>query len=336
MSARSTRKAPCSGRAAHFVWTKLPLLFALVALAGCTAPKMATPTANVPAPTTTPVVSSLVGLPPAPDWHDLFDDVVIHGQTPGWSMARQEPEPSGRGIAHNLIRQEHVGLDPLVRPSTRLVEADSDVDLAFELTITNTNLAFTPFLLSVFSNFQQIPFTLDSKSGLLHEVNLPAGETTLLPLSLGRLSPGAHDIQLVIFVDPYRAYGYDSSYVSQAHSNVTRFHEVLDGLRTMAASHRMLVIVDGDSEPVRPPNTQVQFAGTEPAGGKPSGADPWFAQPGTVHPFLDQSQILRAAEVDPGATLPFRIWSGQCSKLAYAHWSCCLTIDRCRSTATTY
>lgn len=61
----------------------------------------------------------------------------------------------------------------------------------------------TTVLVSVVLDYKQIPFELDGKAGLLHEVNVLPGGDLEIPIRVPISSPGIHDLIVIAFADPY-------------------------------------------------------------------------------------------------------------------------------------
>jgi hypothetical protein len=59
------------------------------------------------------------------------------------------------------------------------------------------------YLITAILDYRQVSFELDGKEGLLHEVTVPPGTGINLPFSLNIDDVGAHDVQVILFKDPY-------------------------------------------------------------------------------------------------------------------------------------
>ena len=245
-------------------------------------------------------------LPAATGRPSYIRDVVVHESLSEAVGVRYiGVMQSGRGGGMNTLRSERAGASPLDAPqdfklnSGEEFRLGSDEEFAPFLSFSTFSPTETYFLIMALVDYEQVEFTLDGMTGLLHEIRMPAGTEMVMPFSLGTLSPGAHDIEIVIFDDPYA--GYDLTI--DAPSN--KFPMSGD-LRVFSMSQREYVVVDDNDQPARLP--QARYSGSAPPEDVSTGMLAFFARPGTIHPMNPEGYY--AVDVaEAGGEYRFRTYS---------------------------
>lgn len=236
----------------------------------------------------------------------VITDVVVHESlSEAVGLRTTHFAPSGRGMGMGTLRSENSDASPLVDPqefqlnSGEEFRLDLGQEFAFYLLFSAHSPTETSFLITALVDYEQVEFTLDGMTGLLHEIRMPVDTEMIMPINLGALPPGAHDIEIIIFDDPYR--GYDLAI--EGPSN--RTPESGD-LIVFSMSQRHYVIVDDNDQPAR--SLQVQYSGSTPPPDVSLGMLAFFAKPGEAHPMKPESQIaVDVGEAD--GEYRFRTWT---------------------------
>jgi len=193
---------------------------------------------------------------------------------------------------------------------------DSDEEFAPFLLFSTHSSIETCFLIMALVDYEQVEFTLDGMTGLLHEVRMPPGTEMVMPLNLGTLPPGAHDVEVIIFRDPYA--GYDLTI--EEPSNKYPMGE----LDVFAMSRREFVIVGDNEHPAH--LLQARYSGTSPPADVSLGTLAFFARPGAAHPMRLESQI--AVDVgEAGGEYHFRTWTTRHESLGSGEQAIMLFVD---------
>ena len=210
------------------------------------------------------------------------------------------------------LRSEYGDVSPLDVPQDFRLNSDdefrldSDEEFAPFLLFSTHSSTETYFLIMALVDYQQVEFTLDGMTGLLHEVRMPPGTEMVMPFSLGTLPPGAHDIEVVIFDDPYAGYDLTIEKPSNESPMSDDLGVLSDVLGVLRISRREFVIVDDNDQPAR--LLQATYSGTSPPADVSLGNLAFFAGPGATHPVKPESQI--AVDVgEAGGEYHFRTWT---------------------------
>lgn len=219
-------------------------------------------------------------------------DVVVH-KPEDFKLLRYRPqEVTMRGIGAGFMRIEEQD----VHPSKR-TQIDEFVLAKGETVFDIWGIFFsekpTTLLVSLIVNYEQVPFELDGEFGLLHEIEITSPDMVWeTPLKVDLQKPGAHDVILIAFANPYDT-SLDAVYRSE---------------KWPVYSAKRTVVIVGENRtpagvlpaplPVRPSPADVHlgfrsiFATTT--------SDP--------HSHFADRQLYTAEGI-AGETFPFQIWS---------------------------
>jgi hypothetical protein len=167
-----------------------------------------------------------------------------------------------------FVRPQDRDIPPLKRPQTEEFRLRQGEPFA-PLLILGTEQR-TTFLVTVLLDYRQVPFTLDGRYGLLHEVVIPPQRDVELPMQVDIEGAGAHDLAVVAFADPHN-HSMDPMYRS---SMDQRF-----------ASRRTVVVVGDSTEPVR--HLSADITGSPPPPGVNFGLSVAFTRASDIHPAID-------------------------------------------------
>ena len=248
------------------------------------------------------VVSLLVGCAgepeaktraPAPSdlaWPPVAD-VVVHDSLSaeagysdkGWPMR------DTTALRIGFVRPEHRHLAPGERPQTEEVRVDNGQALSWYLILGSGEPA--TLLVTTLLDYQQVPFTLDGEHGLLHEVRVdPTGDLEM-PMRLEIDEPGAHDLLVVAFKEPYNR-PMDADYRN-------RLFQRLVG-------RRAVLIVGGVEQPVHQPTPDL--VGAPPPPDITFGLPVCFAAAADDAGAHPAKRFLWSIEGQPKEIAPFRLW----------------------------
>jgi hypothetical protein len=131
-------------------------------------------------------------------------DVIIHDILSYNASIKEVPsEVKGRyGKGIGFARPEDKDSAPIGRPQTEEFHLQKGQDFSLYLILSNAMNDSRTFLTSMILDFQQVEFKLDGKSGLLHQIVVPANTEINIPLDLKVDRPGFHELFAVIFDDP--------------------------------------------------------------------------------------------------------------------------------------
>lgn len=134
----------------------------------------------------------------------MMEDIIIHNEFS--ERAHIGPVPEGiqgdRGIG--FIREEHIHtpIDELPQNEEFYLNTEMDTFEPFLVLMNNTDQPKT-FLVTLMLNYRQVSFTFNEQSGLLHLIEIPPFSDIYFPMSVQISKPGRHDIQAVMFEDPF-------------------------------------------------------------------------------------------------------------------------------------
>lgn len=247
------------------------------------------------------------GLGAPPVRPSYIKDIVIHESlSENVGVRKSYSHDSGFGMSMATVRSDSTSASPLDEPD----EYEMNSGKEFRLELGEDFAPYIQFglhgpsetyaLFMVLVDYEQVEFTLDGMTGLLHEIRMPRGTELLIPINIGPLSSGTHDVEIIFFGDPYS--GYDQIGVSPLLE--TLYH---DDLRINAMSQRKMVIVDGNDQPAR--KLKAKYFGGVPLPSEfGSGLLASFAKPGDGHP-MDMESQLRDDVADAGSEYRFRTWT---------------------------
>lgn len=142
----------------------------------------------------------------------------------------------GLDIGVGFTRPEDLDIYPFDRPQTLEFRLKEDEDFTPLLTVGNGLPEPQTVLISILLDYRQVSFVLDGKAGLLHQVTIPSDRDMYIPFYLDIDGTGAHDLQVVVFDDPYN-FTLDKNYRMSLEGHVT--------------SRRAVVIIGFDETPAR-------------------------------------------------------------------------------------
>ena len=128
--------------------------------------------------------------------HSTFSKQAVLNPVPAEFQGTQGP---GLGFA----RPTDLQIPPFDRPQTEEFELAEGIPFAPFLILLNRAEQPVTLLVVALLDYEQVPFELDDKTGLLHEVVVPSATELNLPLHLQIAGAGMHDLALVAFVNPY-------------------------------------------------------------------------------------------------------------------------------------
>lgn len=170
-------------------------------------------------------------------------DVVVHSNYSQEVVYKEiPPEWYVEGVTKDygigFVRPADIDIiypDPR-RPQVREFRLKEGETFAPFLVLLNGLQEPKTLLLTTILDYRQVSFELDGKEGLLHEVIVPPGTDMNLPFHLNINAAGAHDIQVVLFDDPY---------------NLTSDDLFRMSFSGHAMGYRTVIIVGEDETPVR-------------------------------------------------------------------------------------
>ncbi len=268
-------------------------------------------------------------LPAVADRPSFISDVVVHESlSEAVGLRTTSIAQHGRGRGMGTLRSVRGDASPIDAPqdfhlnSNAEFRIDSDEEFAPFLLFSTHSSTETYFLITALVDYQQVEFTLDGMTGLLHEVRMPPGTEMVMPFSLGTLLPGAHDVEVVIFDDPYA--GYDLTIEKPSSQSPMNESPPFDVLGVFSISRREFVIVGDNDQPAR--LLQTRYSGASPPADVSLGMLAFFARPGASHPMRLESQI--AVDVgEAGGEYHFRTWTTRHESLGSGGQAIMLFVD---------
>ena len=162
-------------------------------------------------------------------------DVIKHSEFSDQVIANPVPSAvQGRGVG--LVRPSDLSIPPFERPQTEEFQLTSGASFAPYLILVSQDDNPLTTLVTVLVDYNQTPFELDGRMGLLHEVVIPPHTELNLPLRLMIEGAGAHDLIFIAFVDPY-------SHILDVNRRDTELGNIM--------GRRAVIIVDGRQEPFK-------------------------------------------------------------------------------------
>lgn len=215
-------------------------------------------------------------------------DVVQHTLTDNMAYVRESNLQSPYQTSVGLIRAGNRDTPIGQLPQNREFRIDEGQPLSLDL-ILNTGTQAV-FLVTALVDYEQVPFSLDGESGLLHEIEVEAGKDLFIPVEIQIDDPGAHDLIIIAFKDPYER-PMDAEF---------RISECGNG------GFRSVVIVGEDDQPAIA--VQPNVIGNPPPAGIDWGPNFLFAAPGDIHPSLPEGQMKLTQEGKGGEVFEYRFW----------------------------
>jgi hypothetical protein len=230
--------------------------------------------------------------------HDSFSEQVSF-DPPGLPI---------RGVGIGFVRPGHRDIPPLERPQTeefRLAEGEPFVPFLILHAKEQTT-----FLVTVLLDYRQVPFELDGRYGLLHEVTIPPNLDVELPMRVDIEGWGAHDLIVVAFADPHN-HSMDPDY--------------RDTMAQRFVGRRAVIVVGSPEEPAR--HLTPDVTGSPPPPGVTFGLRVAFATASETHPAIDPEQQMFLAEGQRNKKFPYRIWVSNYHGQAAVNYALTLFLD---------
>jgi hypothetical protein len=161
---------------------------------------------------------------PTTERPEFISEVVVHRslsprvgirRLANSTVAERGSSESGHGFSYGLLWSDDPTVNPVDDPDQFGYDDPEEVALDAGQKYTpyllfETNSAFEgTVLVTAIVDYEQVSFEMDGISGLLHEFKTLPGRKLIVPVNFGSLPPGAHDVQLVMFDDPYSGYRHD-------------------------------------------------------------------------------------------------------------------------------
>ena len=141
---------------------------------------------------------------PVSPFHALeVKDVVVHNNFSEQVGVDAVLEGMRGQSGIGLFRAEHRGLPRLERPQNREFNLESGQPFTPYLLLSNNTDQPQTHLISAIVDYQQKPFALDGKEGVLHEITVPVRKELEIPVSLPISGEGMHDVLFLQISDPY-------------------------------------------------------------------------------------------------------------------------------------
>lgn len=221
--------------------------------------------------------------------HPTFSDQVHVAHWAEGTQVESIQDPSQIGLG--FVRPQDRNTPPPELPQNVELRIDEGQPLQLDL-VLNTAVSRI-FLVTALVDYKQVPFSLDGKTGLLHEVNVEQGGQTYLPVEIEVNGRGAHDLILLAFADPYDR-PWDDAYRKTLLLEVGR---------------RAVVIVGDEDRPFRDVRPDVYGAPVPERihfGLSMAFAEPPNSPEDGSHP--SERQMRMAAEGKPGEAFPYQLW----------------------------
>lgn len=230
-----------------------------------------------------------------------IQDVVVHGSysqqvwtSPQWEVEEGGPPIQDTSqIGMGFVRPEDRYRIPSELPQNVEFSINSGEVLSLDLVVNAGQN--TTFIITAILDYQQIPFNLDGQYGLLHEIQVKEGGFLYIPMQIDIQGPGAHDLLLVGFKDPYnRPWNHDDRNLP---------------FGCFQTGKRAVVLVDNKEQPVQ--DIVPDVFGVLPSRGVDFGLRVAFANMPTS--FLDSShpskrQMQMTQEGSPGEEFKYQLW----------------------------
>jgi hypothetical protein len=229
----------------------------------------------------------------------IQDLVMHHTLSKETWIAHWTPEEGGVKIYDasqagiGFVRPEDRYTPPNQLPQNDELHIRSSEPLLLDLVVIAAQ--DSTFLLTVLLDYQQVTFSLDGQSGLLHEIRVEKEGDLYIPIKIDVSGPGAHDLIIIAFRDPdNRPWDQDARDLA--------FGCLLSG-------RRAVVVVDNIDRPVR--EITPDISGVAPPSGVDFGIRVMFADmpaspSDTTHP--SQRQMRMTAHAQVGESFPYQLW----------------------------
>jgi hypothetical protein len=125
-------------------------------------------------------------------YHENWSENV---RFPEWGIDGQ----GSRGVG--FLRPEQRDIHPQNRDPVTKFQTNRHL-FEVELLLSSYKEADSTALVSLFVNYEQVSFSLDGKSGLLHHVVLESNQELEIPLSVPLQNEGWHDLFVAVFYSP--------------------------------------------------------------------------------------------------------------------------------------
>jgi hypothetical protein len=232
-----------------------------------------------------------------------IQDVVVHSSfspqvwtSPQWTVEEGvTPLQDSSQIGMGFVRPEDRFTIPSELPQNAEFFISSSEPLSLDLVVYAGQ--DSTFIITAILDYKQIPFTLDGQYGLLHEIQVKEGGYLYIPMQIDIHEPGAHDLLLVGFKDPYtRQWNHDARNL------------VFGCLQT---GRRAVVVVDNNEQPVQ--NIVPDVLGESPPSAVEFGLRVAFANmPASFldfsHPSEPKRQMKMTQYGKPGQEFKYQLW----------------------------
>jgi hypothetical protein len=222
---------------------------------------------------------------------DVVPDVIVHtsmsdeARFARWDI--EKPDVSAIGIG--FVRPEHRDIPPLERPQTEEMRVADGETFSSYLTLSSGQQ--TTLLVTALLDYQQVPFDLDGRDGLLHEVTVDPGGDLELPVRLEVSEPGAHDLVIVAFKEPH---------------NRSMDPEYRDRMFQRLVGRRAVIVVGGLEKPVHTPAPDVE--GSPPPPEVTFSLGVAFATAPTQAKTHPSKRFMASAQGQCNGTFPYQLW----------------------------
>lgn len=191
-----------------------------------------------------------------------------------------------------FVAPENRYLAPRERPSTAQFDLQKDESFSTLLILGVGGEIPRTLLISVFLDYQQVPFRLDEQLGLLHEVEIDPHQDMEIPLELDVQTSGWHDMFVVVFPDPN---SHPTSIEERQFSDFS-----VGGRRTVLCKENCTISKEL-------PLFKSQIHVGQEAKLSPSDISAWPLIAGDEPAF---ERVLFAADADPHEKFSLQLWAG--------------------------
>ncbi|GAP15152.1 hypothetical protein LARV_02934 [Longilinea arvoryzae] len=232
---------------------------------------------------------------------ERIQDVITHGsfsdqvETIEWSIDEggvRIYDSSQAGIG--FVRPEDRHTQPSRLSQNDELRLDSGEPLKVDLVINAAQES--TFLITAIVDYKQVPFMLDEKFGLLHEVSIKNEGALYVPLQIDISGSGAHDFIIMAFRDPYNRDRWDEN-------------ERDLGQGCIVTGKRAVIIIDDNDLPFKDVTPDVQ--GVSQPAEVDFGLRVMFANsPASIldksHPSKRQMSFIQTGKAS--RTFPYQLW----------------------------
>lgn len=212
-------------------------------------------------------------------YHESWSENV---HFPEWSVDGQ----GSRGVG--FLRPEQRDVHPLDREPVTQFHTEGYL-FETELLLSSYIERESTALVSLFINYEQVPFVLDGQSGLLHHVVLESNQELEIPLRVSMENEGWHDLFVAVFYSP-------EAHPTDAESRLPGSGIHLGGYRTVVC------VISCE----KPEISLAQYIGEPADGTRFSAIRALLLSPGDEEP---QRRLLPLANVEPNMDFDVELWA---------------------------